>query len=155
MNDKRNDSNTNDLTIGQLARRASVNVETIRYYQRIGLISEPEKPARGYRRYPTATTDRIRFIKRAQTLGFTLNEIMELLTLDDGNCETARKIAEHKLEAIHRRIEDLIAMRNALTDLIESCRNNTEGGDRCAIIETLTRDPTVFERFFRPNPPVR
>ena len=63
------------LTIGQLARSAGVNVETVRYYQRIGLIGEPPKPRQGYRSYPPATADRIRFIKRAQGLGFSLKEI--------------------------------------------------------------------------------
>ena len=67
------------MTIGNLARTAGVNVETIRYYQRIGLVDEPVKPPQGYRRYPVAIIDRIRFIKRAQVLGFTLNEITELI----------------------------------------------------------------------------
>jgi len=127
------------LTIGQLARQAGVNVETIRYYQRIGLIAEPQKPLQGYRRYPASIIDRIQFIKRAQDLGFTLNEITDLLSLNDGNCEEARTIAEHKLEGIHRRIEDLTAMQSELTRLVKACRRNADGRGHCAIIETLTR----------------
>jgi len=126
------------LTIGQLARQAGVNVETIRYYQRIGLIAEPQKPLQGYRRYPASTIDRIQFIKRAQDLGFTLNEITDLLSLNDGNCDEVRTIAEHKLEGIHRRIEDLTAMQSELTRLVKACQRNADGQDHCAIIETLT-----------------
>ena len=125
------------MTIGNLARAADVNVETIRYYQRIGLVDKPLKPSQGYRRYPAAIVDRIQFIKRAQDLGFTLNEITELLSLDDGNCDEARTIAEHKLNGIQRRIEDLNAMQSALTKLIKTCRKNVDGQSRCAIIETL------------------
>jgi len=127
------------LTIGQLARQAGVNVETIRYYQRIGLITEPQKPLQGYRRYPASIIDRIQFIKRAQDLGFTLNEITDLLSLNDRNCEEARTIAEHKLEDIKRRIEDLTAMQSELTRLVKACRHNANGQGHCAIIQTLTR----------------
>ena len=128
---------TESMTIGNLARAAGVNVETIRYYQRIGLVDEPNKPPQGYRHYPASIVDRIRFIKRAQDLGFPLNEITELLSLDDGNCNEARTIAEHKLNDIQRRIEDLNAMQSALTKLIKACRKNVDGQGRCAIIETL------------------
>ena len=136
---KTNLSSTESMTIGSLAKAAGVNIETIRYYQRIHLVDEPGKPEQGYRRYPASFIDRIRFIKRAQDLGFTLNEITDLLSLNDGNCEQARTIAEHKRELIQRRIEDLNAMQNALTKLIEKCRKNVDGQHHCAIIETLTR----------------
>jgi len=126
------------MTIGSLARAANVNVETIRYYQRIGLVDEPVKPQQGYRRYPAAIIDRIRFIKRAQDLGFTLNEITELLSLNDRNCNEARTIAEHKCEVIAQRIEDLQAMQGELTRLIKACRTNVDGQGHCAIIDTLT-----------------
>ena len=130
---------TESMTIGILAKAAGVNVETIRYYQRIGLIDEPDKPPQGYRRYPASIIHRIQFIKRAQDLGFTLNEITDLLSLNDGNCEEARTIAEHKLEGIHRRIEDLTAMQSELTRLVKTCRRNADGRGHCAIIQTLTR----------------
>jgi len=129
------------LTIGQLARAADVNVETIRYYQRIGLIDEPVKPAQGYRRYPADTVERIRFIKRAQELGFTLNEITDLLSLNDRDCDEARSIAEHKQEVIQQRIDDLSAMQRELTKLIKACKRNVSGEDRCAIIATLAKNP--------------
>ena len=130
---------TESMTIGDLARAAGVNVETIRYYQRIGLVDEPDKPLQGYRRYPASIIDRIQFTKRAQNLGFTLNEITDLLSLNDGNCEEALAIAEHKLEGIHQRIEDLTAMQSELTRLIKACRQNADGRGHCAIIETLSR----------------
>ncbi len=130
---------TESMTIGILAKAAGVNVETIRYYQRIGLIDEPDKPPQGYRRYPASIIDRIQFIKRAQDLGFTLNEVTDLLSLNDGNCEEARTIAEHKLKGIHRRIEDLTAMQSELTRLVKACRRNADGRGHCAIIQTLTR----------------
>ena len=130
---------TESMTIGNIARAAGVNVETIRYYQRIGLVGEPHKPPQGYRRYPASIIDRIQFIKRAQDLGFTLKEITQLLSLNDGSCEQARAIAEHKLEDIQQRVEDLTAMCGELTRLIRACRNNANGQGDCAIIETLTR----------------
>ena len=128
------------LTIGRLAQAAGVNVETIRYYQRIELIDEPVKPAQGYRRYPTATVERIRFVKRAQELGFSLDEITDLLSLNDRECDVARAIAEHKQEVIQQRIDDLSAMQRELAKLIKACKKNISGQDRCAIIATLTKD---------------
>lgn len=127
------------LTIGLLAKAAGVNVETIRYYQRIGLVDAPVKPAQGYRRYPAATVERIRFIKRAQELGFSLNEITDLLSLNDRDCNEARAMAEHKQELIQQRIDDLSAMQRELTKLIRACKKNVSGQDRCAIIATLTK----------------
>jgi len=135
---KPNLHSTETMTIGNLAKAADVNVETIRYYQRIGLVDEPDKPAQGYRRYPASIIDRIRFIKRAQELGFSLNEITDLLSLNDGNCDEARTIAEHKREVIQQRIEDLNAMQNELSKLIKACRKNVDGQGHCAIIDTLT-----------------
>lgn len=130
------------MTIGTLARAANVNVETIRYYQRVGLIQEPPKPLEGYRRYPQAAIARVCFIKRAKGLGFTLKEILELLSLDDGNCAEVRTLAEHKHEVIRQRINDLKAMQEALGKLIKTCQTNIDGQAHCTIITTLSnRDP--------------
>ena len=85
---------TTPLTIGRVAKMADVNVETIRYYQRRGLIVEPTKPMFGFRHYANKTISRIRFIKRAKNMGFKLREIEELLKLDDGHCDDARALAE-------------------------------------------------------------
>ena len=85
------------LTIGQVAVKAGVHVETVRYYQRIGLISEPTRPARGVRRYDQTIIERLTFVKRSQALGFSLDEVRQLLALDDGqSCRETRRLAEQK-----------------------------------------------------------
>jgi MerR family mercuric resistance operon transcriptional regulator len=94
------------LTIGKLAKQAEVTVETIRYYQRIGMLDEPGKPGSSYRHYPSNAIARIRFIKRAQQAGFALKEIAELLSLDGTRCADVRKIAEQKCQQIDAQIKD-------------------------------------------------
>jgi len=125
------------LTIGRLAKAAGINLETIRYYQRIGLLKEPPKPQNGYRVYPQAFITRIRFIKRAQQLGFKLCEVAELLQLGDGQCEDVCARAEQKRQQITQQILDLENLRNTLDGLINTCYNNSEN-TYCPIIETLT-----------------
>ena len=129
-----------ELTIGGLADEAGVNVETIRYYQRRGLMPEPDKPAQGYRRYDATTVKRVRFIKRAQALGFTLDEVGMLLTLDSAcGCSDTRALAARKQGLIERKMADLTAMYQALGDLIQQC--DTGGSTRpCPIIDVLERD---------------
>jgi len=128
---------TTTLTIGQLAKAAGVNVETIRYYQRVGLITEPPKPAEGYRRYPQEAVLRIQFIKRAKQLGFTLDEISELLALGEGHCNDVRKRAETKRAQVVKQIQDLTALQITLDELIGACM---KGADpiACPIVESLT-----------------
>jgi MerR family transcriptional regulator, mercuric resistance operon regulatory protein len=126
-----------ELTIGKLAQSAGVNVETIRYYQRVGLLEEPEKPAYGYRYYPPDTVARIRFIKRAQQLGFTLKEISELLSLGDGRCTDIQALAEQKRDKIDQQIGDLQAMREVLSNLIEACQSD-RSSDHCSVIDALS-----------------
>ena len=128
------------LTIGGLADEAGVNVETIRYYQRRGLMPEPDKPAHGYRRYDATTVKRVRFIKRAQALGFTLEEIGGLLQLDEAHaCAETRELASHKLEAIETKLADLAAMRRALMTLLRQCDAGAMKGN-CPIIHALGAD---------------
>ena len=124
------------LTIGLLAKAAEVNLETVRYYQRIGLINEPIKPSQGYRIYPEESLSRIKFIKRAQQLGFSLQEIQELLELGEGNCEDIRLRAEQKQTQIDQQIKDLKILRSTLADLINSCHKSTKA-NHCAIVDTL------------------
>lgn len=126
------------LTIGHLAKSVNVNVETIRYYQPVGLIKEPPKPAEGYRLYPVETANRIRFIKRAQQLGFTLNEITELLALGDGHCTDVRERAEEKRCQIDTQIPDLKSLRRTLDSLINACGSGNNSVP-CPIVETLSR----------------
>jgi len=127
-----------EVTIGRLARAAGVNIETIRYYQRRGLLATPLKPSSGVRRYSGETLARLRFIRRAQELGFTLREIAELLKLGDGSCAQTRAIAERRLADIELRLRDLESMRATLGKLIRTCR----AGNRppCPIIASLTRE---------------
>lgn len=128
------------MTIGRLAAAAGVNVETIRYYQRRGLLDEPEKPFRGCRRYPPGAARRVRFIKRAQALGFTLEEIAGLLRLDgEGCCSDTRALAEQKLAAIEQKLRGLTAMRDALADLVGRCGDEPPAR-RCPIISALAQD---------------
>ena len=129
-----------ELTIGSLADEAGVNVETIRYYQRRGLMPEPDKPAHGYRRYDATTVKRVRFIKRAQALGFTLEEIGGLLKLDEAHaCAETRELASHKLQTIETKLADLAAMRKALTALVCQCDAGAMQGN-CPIIHALGAD---------------
>ncbi len=125
------------LTIGRLAEQAGVNIETIRYYQRIGLVREPPKPVRGYRIYPADAVSRIRFVKRAQDLGFTLREITDLLSLNDGDCGEARAMAEQKRGMIETRIRDLLRIQEALDSMITACHKSEAECASCALIETL------------------
>ena len=126
------------MTIGRVARSAGVNVETVRYYQRVGLVAEPPKPRQGYRLYPSQAVDRITFIKRAQRLGFSLDEIGELLELRDGHCADVRTRAEDKRAQIIGQIRDLQALRETLDTLINACRAGREDA-HCPIVETLAR----------------
>lgn len=126
------------MTIGRLARAAGVNIETIRYYQRRGLLATPRRPPQGVRRYPEETLARLRFIKRAQELGFTLREIVELLKLGDGSCKETRAMAEHRLTDIETRIRDLQSMHATLDKLVRTCRAGNQ--PPCPIIASLGRD---------------
>jgi MerR family mercuric resistance operon transcriptional regulator len=129
---------TEELTIGRLAQAADVNVETIRYYQRRGLVDEPSKPLGGHRRYAADAVKRVRFIKRAQKLGFTLQEVKSLLLLEDGqSCQETRQLAEQKLAVIESRIDDLNRMRRMLKDLIAECAKGKRPRS-CPIIGTLS-----------------
>lgn len=126
-----------NLTIGGFARACGVNVETIRYYQRRGLLSEPRKPPGGIRRYGESDVARVRFIKTAQRLGFTLEEVALLLKLDDGtHCSEAAAVAQHKLAEVRARIEDLNRMEAVLADLVARCRKS-RGNISCPLIRSL------------------
>ena len=122
------------LTIGRLAKAAEVNVETVRYYQRVGLVIEPVKPLDGFRVYPNETVNRIRFIKRAQKLGFSLQDIAHLLELGEGHCDDVREQAEAKLGQIEAQIKDLQAMRKTLKKLITECSAGNDNGS-CPIVQ--------------------
>jgi len=126
------------LTIGALARRAGVNVETVRYYQRRGLIPVPARPLGGIRHYSGESVRCLRFIKRAQQLGFTLREVAELLTIAGGtSCSSKCEVGASRLADIERRIADLISMQRALARLVEGCQSGARDESPCPVIEAL------------------
>src|SRR5258706_15510948 len=126
------------LTIGRLAKSAGVNVETIRYYQRRGIIDEPDKPLGGHRKYAPDVLEQIAFVRRAQQLGFSLAEVKELLMLKDGrSTHKARAIAERKVDGLDRQISHLAKMRRKLKRLVGA---SIKAGKRgfCPIIAALS-----------------
>lgn len=126
-----------DLTIGALASQVGVNVETIRFYQRRGLMHQPTRPIGGVRRYGAIDLGRVRFIKTAQRLGFSLDDVAQLLKLEDGAaCNEARVQAQHKLMDVRAKLVELQRMEVALAGLIDRC-SATRGNVRCPLIETL------------------
>lgn len=127
----------NELTIGKLAESAGVNIETIRFYQRRGLLTEPAKPLGGHRRYSAEAAKRVRFIKRAQALGFTLVEVGGLLTLDAAcACTETRALAARKLQLIAQKMADLAVMQNMLNELVQQCDAGA-GDANCPIIDAI------------------
>ncbi|MDT8399500.1 MAG: Hg(II)-responsive transcriptional regulator [Pseudomonadales bacterium] len=126
-----------NLTIGGFASAAGVNVETIRFYQRKGLLLAPDKPPGSIRRYGEADVTRLRFVKSAQRLGFSLDEVAGLLKLEDGaHCDEACQQAERKLADVHARLADLQRIEAALTDLVERC-SAANGNVCCPLIAAL------------------
>ncbi len=125
------------MTIGTLAQRAGVNVETVRYYHRIKLLPAPPRAHGERRHYGAASLQRLRFIRRAQQLGFSLEEIAHLLEFSDSrHCAETRVLATEKLETVERKIADLRAMQKALTGLVSACGRRS-GARGCPIIESL------------------
>lgn len=126
-------------TIGQLAVQAGVNVETVRYYQRRKLIREPERPPGRTRRYSGIDAARLRFIKQAQRMGFTLSEIEDLLALlVSRSCSKTRSMAADKIQFVDDRIRDLRNLRENLVRLLAECDANTDES-RCPIIERFVQ----------------
>lgn len=124
------------FTIGHIARAAGVNIETVRYYQRRGLVALPPKRARGFRYYSAETAGRVRFIKRAQALGMSLEEVQRLLKLDaQGACKETRSMAAAKLALVDEKLLDLTRLRDALRTLVAAC--DQPHGTQCPIIEQL------------------
>jgi len=125
------------LTIGVFAKAAGVNVETIRFYQRKGLLPEPDKPLGSIRRYGDDDVARVKFVKSAQQLGFSLDEIAELLVLQDGTqCSQARTLAEHKLVSVRQKLANLTRIESALSALVNQC-SRTSDKVTCPLISSL------------------
>lgn len=125
--------------IGEVASRTDVNKETVRYYEKRGLIPKPDRRRSGYRIFTYRHIDQIRFIKRAQELGFTLSEIKELLELrldGDSSCEQVRRKAEWKLDEVQQKIKDLKNLKEVLGELIEACKAD-KTTEECVILNAL------------------
>lgn len=134
-----------ELRSGELAIRAGVNVETLRFYEREGLLHEPPRRPSGYRRYPADAIDVVRFIRRAQALGFSLKEIKELLTLravPRATCGDVVSLARKKVEEIDSKLRDLRSMKAALSRLLTDCTAAAPIA-RCPIIESLASGTEV------------
>ena len=125
------------LTIGTFAKAAEVNVETIRFYQHKGLLPTPERPYGSIRRYGAADVERVKFVKSAQRLGFSLDEIGELLKLEDGtHCSEAAELAALRLADVRTRLADLTRMEVALSNLVSECCAQ-HGHVSCPLIDAL------------------
>ncbi|HZO66551.1 MAG TPA: MerR family DNA-binding protein [Kribbellaceae bacterium] len=133
------------MRTSELADKVGVNAETLRYYERRGLLTQPPRTPGGYRDYPAGTVELLRFIKRAQELGFTLDEVGELVHLNNGgpdSCDAARALAEHRRADLERRIRDLQRMHDSLADLVATC--DLPRADRnCALLEAIDRPETT------------
>jgi MerR family transcriptional regulator, mercuric resistance operon regulatory protein len=128
-------------TIGTLAQRTGVHLETIRYYQRRGLVGEPDRPPGGVRRYTEGHAGRLRFIRHAQELGFSLDEVSELLKLEDGaHCKEARTLGERRLADVRRKLADLQRIEGALSALVARC-GASKAKLRCPLIASLQATP--------------
>lgn len=136
-------SSESDLTIGQVARRAGVHVETIRYYERRRLLAEPPRRRSGYRAYPAEAIQRIRFIKSAQGLGFCLEEIAEMLELrvtPDTTCADVRQLAQTRLDEVEERIRKAQTLKRTLKRLIANCREDKPLSE-CPILDAMAEGP--------------
>lgn len=128
------------LRIGEVARLAAVNIQTLRYYERRGILDKPERSRSGYRQYPVETVELVRTIKRAQKLGFSLDEIERLLTIREGGngaCTKARDIAANKLELLNERIEQLADVKSTLEELIRDCQPRRPAED-CGVLTAIS-----------------
>jgi MerR family mercuric resistance operon transcriptional regulator len=127
------------MRTSELAGRAGVNTETLRYYERRGLLEQPPRTLGGYRDYPVSAVGLLRFVKLAQELGFTLDEVEELLHLDGGgpdSCEAARALAGHRRDDLAERIADLQRMHDSLSELVATC-DLPRADRRCALLEAI------------------
>ena len=135
------------LTSGDAADEAGVNKETLRYYERIGLIEEPPRDSSNYRQYPPETVRRVKFIKRAQDLGFTLEEIETLLDLEHGEAgdpEDVLEFAEDKLAQIREQLRELRKLEEVLSDLVEDCKSG-DSYEACPLMEVLAGEESLAE----------
>ncbi len=136
---------TTTFSIGQLAKQAQVGIETIRYYERRGLLPDPPRRASGYRQYTPDSVSRLKFILHGKQLGFSLTEIAELLTLrvdPDTTCSQVRNRAEAKISDVHGKIQALLQIERALTKLVAECQGRGPTSE-CPILDALETDAGI------------
>ncbi|MDD3765355.1 MAG: MerR family DNA-binding protein [Nevskiales bacterium] len=135
----------NTLSVSQLASQAGVGIDTVRYYERAGLLPKPPRRPSGYRAYPQQSVERLRFIRRAKALGFSLEEIAELLALSDrsGDAEQIRRLAATRLAEVERRIAELQRVRDGLHRLVDACPGHDADTRDCPILSALNGEVTL------------
>jgi MerR family mercuric resistance operon transcriptional regulator len=133
------------FTIGRLAKLANVNIETIRFYERKGLLIQPIKPLTGYRQYDDQALSRIRFVKRAQEVGFTLSEIQSLLDIESNNCNKVQHLAMEKLTLTRQKIADLQRLENTLQHLVTQCEI-TQNKTHCPIVDSFNNASSLNKK---------
>ena len=128
------------MTIGQLAKKTGLNVQTVRYYERIGLIEKPDTNEAGYRIYPEKAAEVLRFIKHAKEIGFSLKQISEIFSIDNdknNTCARVKKLAQEKVAEIDKRIYSLSLIRNELLSLISQCEAKKSVKGDCPMLNVL------------------
>ncbi|MCD9030364.1 heavy metal-responsive transcriptional regulator [Luteimonas sp. Y-2-2-4F] len=142
------------MQIGELSRLSGVSIDTVRYYERHGVLPAPARQPSGYRRYGASDVQRLRFVARAKALGFTLAEIQELLALSDragarpdanGDIVALRELARARLDALERKLAELSRVRDALAGLVEACPGHGPAAD-CPILGALTTETGAVDR---------
>lgn len=140
-----------DMTRSEVADRANVKPSAVRYYEERGLIPEPPRSSTGYRLYDASYVDRLRFIQRAQELGFTLEEINDLLALrvdEEATCQDVRARAKAKLKDVETKIQDLRRIRNALARLSDACAGGSGPTSACPILDAMTDEDALDDALF-------
>lgn len=136
--------------IGELSKLTGCNIETLRYYEREGLLPPPPRGNNGYRYYPKDSVSRVNFILHAKGLGFSLTDIAELLSIqvdkDSATCGDVKVIAEHKLATIARKIRELEKMYQALEKVAAACDGSSASAEHCSILQALASDETAWGR---------
>ena len=129
------------MKIGQLAKTVEIDIQTLRYYESQGLLNEPKRLDNGYRDYPIESVERLRFIKKAKLVGFTLKEIKELLaiqvTKDEHTCQEVKSFTQIKLDEINQKINELSEIKSALQKIHTSCCGGSETAAHCSILQAL------------------
>ncbi|MDG2072289.1 MAG: Zn(2+)-responsive transcriptional regulator [Pseudomonadales bacterium] len=137
------DNNMAYLKIGELGGLTNTNIETLRFYETKGLVVAPQRSDAGYRLYTEQEVDRVRFIKRARLMGFSLREIEELLSMEKSTCGEVKELAQQRLLDIEERMGELTRMKAALQQITDACVGGDEPATHCTILHALQDKPTA------------